>query len=37
VFTLWLSKASLCPKIKGAMQQLLLRMEARKIAPAFYL
>ena len=35
VFTLWLSKALLCPKRKGAMQQLWLRMEARQIAPAF--
>ena len=35
VFTLWLSKALLCPKRKGAMQQLWLRMETRQIAPAF--
>ena len=35
MFTLWLSKALLCPKRKGAMQQLWLRMEARQIAPAF--
>ncbi len=35
VFTLWLSKALLCPKRKGPMQQLWVRMEARQIAPAF--
>jgi len=37
VFTLWLSKALLCPKRKGPMQQLWVRMEARQIAPAFNL
>jgi len=35
VFTLWLSKALLCPKRKGPMQQLWVRMETRQIAPAF--
>jgi len=35
VFTLWLSKALLCPKREEAMQQLWLRMEARQIVPAF--
>jgi len=29
VFTLWLSKALLCPKRKGPMQQLWVRMETR--------
>ena len=32
VFTLWLSKALLCPKREEAMQQLWLRMETRQIA-----